>query len=87
MNLGHNIPICKYSCKIANLKTYQFILGFACTVPKAHLVFAKTVMVLGDSISAGYGIEPQQAWVNFTAKTVRPTVSETTQSGQCQCGG
>ena len=30
--------------------------------------FAKTVMVLGDSISAGYGIEPQQAWVNLLQK-------------------
>ena len=25
-------------------------------------------MVLGDSISAGYGIEPQQAWVNLLQK-------------------
>ena len=31
-------------------------------------VFAKTVMVLGASISAGYGIEPQQAWVNLLQK-------------------
>ena len=31
-------------------------------------VFTKTVMVLGDSISAGYGIEPQQAWVNLLQK-------------------
>ena len=31
-------------------------------------VFAKTVMVLGDSISAGYGIEPQQAWVKIKKK-------------------
>lgn len=31
-------------------------------------VFAKTVMVLGDSISAGYGIESQQAWVNLLQK-------------------
>lgn len=31
-------------------------------------IFAKTVMVLGDSISAGYGIEPQQAWVNLLQK-------------------
>ena len=31
-------------------------------------VFAKTVMVLGDSISAGYGIEPHQAWVNLLQK-------------------
>ena len=31
-------------------------------------VLAKTVMALGDSISAGYGIEPQQAWVNLLQK-------------------
>ena len=31
-------------------------------------VFAKTVVVLGDSISAGYGIEPQEAWVNLLQK-------------------
>lgn len=31
-------------------------------------VFAKTIMVLGDSISAGYGIESQQAWVNLLQK-------------------
>lgn len=37
-------------------------------MPKPTWVFAKTVMVLGDSISAGYGIEPQQAWVNLLQK-------------------
>ncbi len=28
-------------------------------------VFAKTIMILGDSISAGFGINPDQAWVNL----------------------
>lgn len=27
--------------------------------------FAKTIMILGDSLSAGYGVTPQQAWVNL----------------------
>lgn len=55
-------------------------------------VFAKTVMVLGDSISAGYGIEPQQAWVNLLQKrldqqypkqhkVVNASVSSETTSG------
>lgn len=26
-------------------------------------VYAKTIMILGDSISAGYGLQPQQGWV------------------------
>ncbi len=28
-------------------------------------VSAKTIMILGDSISAGYGVSPSQAWVNL----------------------
>lgn len=27
--------------------------------------FAKTIMILGDSLSAGYGVTPQQGWVNL----------------------
>ncbi|WP_374663118.1 arylesterase [Acinetobacter sp.] len=29
---------------------------------------AKTIMVLGDSLSAGYGIQPQQGWVQLLQK-------------------
>lgn len=55
--------------------------------------FAKTIMILGDSISAGYGIEsPQQAWVNLLQqrlnqqypkqhKVVNASVSGETTSG------
>lgn len=30
----------------------------------SHMAMAKTILVLGDSISAGYGIRPEQGWVN-----------------------
>lgn len=42
------------------------------------LVSAKTILILGDSISAGYGIDPKQGWVQLLQKTSRPTVSQTT---------
>ena len=29
---------------------------------------AKTIMILGDSISAGYGLQPQQGWVSLLQK-------------------
>lgn len=32
------------------------------------LASAKTIMVLGDSLSAGYGIQPQQGWVQLLQK-------------------
>ncbi|MGG6569641.1 UNVERIFIED_CONTAM: arylesterase [Acinetobacter baumannii] len=31
-------------------------------------VSAKTILILGDSISAGYGIEPKQGWVQLLQK-------------------
>ncbi|WP_424621412.1 arylesterase, partial [Acinetobacter sp.] len=32
------------------------------------VVSAKTIMILGDSISAGYGIQAQQGWVHLLQK-------------------
>ena len=32
------------------------------------LVSAKTIMILGDSISAAYGMQPQQGWVSLLQK-------------------
>ncbi len=32
------------------------------------LVQAKTIMIVGDSLSAGYGIPAQQGWVHFLQK-------------------
>jgi acyl-CoA thioesterase I len=34
------------------------------------LVFSKTLLVLGDSISAGYGIEVQQGWVHLLQQSL-----------------
>lgn len=31
---------------------------------------AKTIMILGDSISAGFGISPEQGWVNLLQKRI-----------------
>ena len=56
------------------------------------LVSAKTIMILGDSLSAGYGIQPQQGWVNLLQnrlnqqypkqhKVVNASVSGETTSG------
>ena len=34
-----------------------------CVIPT--LVSAKTILILGDSLSAGYGIDAKQGWVNL----------------------
>lgn len=55
-------------------------------------VYAKTIMILGDSISAGYGLQPQQGWVTLLQqrlnqqypkqhKVVNASVSGETTSG------
>lgn len=56
------------------------------------LISAKTIMILGDSLSAGYGIQKQQGWVNLLQnrldqqypkqhKVVNASVSGETTSG------
>lgn len=47
------------------LLPYFFLLSL-CLLPLG--VSAKTIMILGDSLSAGYGIQPQQGWVNLLQK-------------------
>ena len=48
-----------------NLKTIfcSFICSMMLLLPATS--FAKTILILGDSISAGYGMNPQQGWVNL----------------------
>ena len=50
---------------LKNLKKIIYCLVFntICLLPVSS--FAKSIMILGDSISAGYGINPQQGWVNL----------------------
>ncbi|WP_441374419.1 arylesterase [Acinetobacter lwoffii] len=47
------------------LLPYFFLLSL-CLLPLG--VSAKTIMILGDSLSAGYGIQPQQDWVHLLQK-------------------
>jgi acyl-CoA thioesterase-1 len=46
---------------------YSSVIGLMlCLNPM--LTSAKTIMILGDSISAGYGLQPQQGWVTQLQK-------------------
>ena len=54
--------------KLLNFKmiksiTYCLFFSTICMVSVSS--FAKTILILGDSLSAGYGITPQQGWVNL----------------------
>lgn len=76
-----------------NLKTRVFAclaMFSLCLAPV--VVSAKTIMILGDSISAGYGIQAQQGWVHLLQKrleqqypkqhkVVNASVSSETTSG------
>ena len=44
---------------------HVLVLGL-CFSP--FVVSAKTIMIVGDSLSAGYGIQPQQGWVHLLQK-------------------
>jgi len=58
------------------LKSYLFrslALFGLCLMPV--LVSAKTIMILGDSLSAGYGIQPEQGWVNLLQKRLNQQVN------------
>ncbi|WP_171263340.1 arylesterase [Acinetobacter sp. ANC 4648] len=61
-----------------------------CLIPVSS--FAKSIMIVGDSLSAGYGITPQQGWVNLLQqrlnqqfpkqhKVINASVSGETTSG------
>ena len=52
--------------KLLNLKMMKsavhcLFFSMICLLPVSS--FAKTIMILGDSLSAGYGLNPQQGWV------------------------
>jgi acyl-CoA thioesterase I len=79
--------------QIRNLKFWLlsclFLMVWAILASNVH---AKTIMILGDSLSAGYGIQPQQGWVHLLQqllnqqypkqhKVVNASVSGETTSG------
>lgn len=70
--------------------TPLIICGLFIAVPVS--AFAKTILIVGDSLSAGYGVSPQQGWVNLLQqrldqqypkkhKVVNASVSGETTSG------
>lgn len=50
---------------------------------------AATVMVFGDSLSAGYGLRPGEGWVSLLARDLGPKhrVINASQSGETSAGG
>ncbi|AXQ21511.1 arylesterase [Acinetobacter wuhouensis] len=82
----------KKSLNFKMMKKLPHCLFFStiCLLPISS--FAKTIMIVGDSLSAGYGITPQQGWVNLLQlrlnqdfpkqhKVVNASVSGETTSG------
>ena len=68
---------------------YLLVLGL---LVMASLTQAATVVVLGDSISAGYGIDKTQGWVSLLAqklsgKCADMTVKNASVSGETSAGG
>lgn len=50
--------------------------------------YAATILVLGDSLSAGYGIDEQQAWVQLLAKELpQHQIINGSVSGETTAGG
>ncbi|RZG44990.1 arylesterase [Acinetobacter wuhouensis] len=82
----------KKSLNFKMMKKLPHCLFFStiCLLPISS--FAKTIMIVGDSLSAGYGITPQQGWVNLLQlrlnqdfpkqhKVINASVSGETTSG------
>jgi acyl-CoA thioesterase I len=74
----------------ARLVLCVFALAFLASPAQATV--AKTVLVLGDSISAAYGLPQAQGWVMLTAEKIRQThpatfVHNASLSGETSAGG
>jgi acyl-CoA thioesterase-1 len=70
---------------------FKFLIAFVLTVFSTTLT-AKSIVVLGDSISAGYGMEVQQGWVALLQKRLDQhnsdyTVFNESISGDTTAGG
>lgn len=68
------------------------LLALALPAALAAAAAPRTVLVLGDSLSAAYGIEPEQGWVALTASRVRAEhpgwqVVNASVSGETTAGG
>jgi acyl-CoA thioesterase-1 len=71
------------------LALFLLVLLFSATLPA---LATKTIMVMGDSLSAGYGIRPEQAWPSLLAKRLTEkrldySVANLSISGETTAGG
>jgi len=67
------------------LKTPSWILLMGMSVLVTAGAHAKSVLIVGDSLSAGYGIDPQNGWVNKLQTTLDLKRKGQHQNHQCQC--
>ena len=68
------------------------LLLFALLVTATPTLAARTILVMGDSLSAGYGIRPEQAWpsllaTRLTEKRLDYSVANLSISGETTAGG
>jgi len=69
-----------------------FLLLFALLVGAPSALAAKTILVVGDSLSAGYGLRPEQAWPSLLAGRLNErrldySVANISISGETTAGG
>ena len=67
-----------------------FLFALLCSTLPAHA--AKTILAMGDSLSAGYGIRPEQAWPallgqRLSDKRLDYSVANLSISGETTAGG
>ena len=72
------------------MRLVLFLIALLITTPSAFA--ARTVLVMGDSLSAGFGIRPEQAWPSLLAgrlaeKRLDYTVANLSISGETTAGG
>lgn len=72
------------------MRAFLFLLSLLVVAPSAFA--AKTILVMGDSLSAGYGIRPQQAWPSLMQERLRElrldySVANLSISGETSAGG
>jgi acyl-CoA thioesterase-1 len=72
--------------------TFGMVLALSATASAVATAPARTVLVLGDSLSAGYGLAANQGWVYLTAQKMRAShpawkLVNASISGETTAGG
>jgi len=79
----HRPTVVKYLVKLIKLGLIGIISFIS-----VSFTYASTILVHGDSLSAGYGMLPEQTWVELLAKDIKPiTVVNSSISGETSKGG